>query len=457
MKSIFFYTVGKYLNYLLLFVRGILLAATFDYATYASWGIVMYVLSYFPIFGLGIPNIVLTNLKDFEVNSDECAKLAGSSILFIIYLCGIYLSIVFLLQITSFLQLDIINYYVLTLLVALYLIVDVLRNVARYSNRYLAIWTTEFFAIIPLLLLLVFKPVEITLNLSVSVITISTLLGMFILLKATRVIFKINDFVPFVRLIWKLGIPLLLYNYASYLLFLILRYFVLYSYDDTTVANFNFGWLIANGVILGLNIINWYFYPSLLKNLSAKNDPKFRISQKEIFAIQFLIAAVVLGLIPLIFEFLVTGYFTKYQYSITHFKYLLTSQLIFYLAYYPSTLLVVEERNRVLIKSGLMVSGIFAITIWVNNSIGGQIELFLLYSLLIVSTILFYFYLSYSTIWKGPRLPFFISIVSLLLLGLINNPWYKIVVFGVVLIIGVLWIDQIKSFMKKIKYELGSI
>ena len=79
----------RYLNYALLLTRGIILSISLSYQEYASWGIVMFVVSYHTIIGFGIPKVILIKLKEKKAENFY-AELAGTSVSFILLLCFIF-------------------------------------------------------------------------------------------------------------------------------------------------------------------------------------------------------------------------------------------------------------------------------------------------------------------------------------------------------------------------------
>ena len=160
-------------------------------------------------------------------------------------------------------------------------------------------------------------------------------------------IFDISDLPPFFKLILNLGIPLLLFNYSSYLIFILLRYYVLDNFDDVIVSNFNFGWFIANAFVVLLNTFNWYLYPIILRNLSVKNSRNFNFH--EFFYLQILISLFVISISIPAFEFITTNYYTKFELSTIHFKYILICQLVFYLSTYSSSYLIAIDKKKGLI------------------------------------------------------------------------------------------------------------
>lgn len=457
MKGVFYFTLGKYFNYVLQFVRGILIASIFDYQQYAIWGVVMFWFSYYTLIGFGIPQIILTRLKDYEPNDRESAELIGSSIVWLLglgvfYLLGTY----FLDIIFDILNQPAINYYHLIVLAILYLSLEALKNTARYNKLFTLIWLVELITILPLLIFLILRPVEITIENALLTLIVSSSLSLILLARKIRI--KINHTIikGYLKEIYKTGIPLLLFTYASYFLFVILRYFVLESYDDKTIANFNFAWMIANALMIGLNVVNWYFYPTLLKNISKGTWSK-AIHQREFFLVLFGISLLVMALLPSIFELLVNNFFSKYEGAIFHFKYLLLSQMLFYLTFYPSSYFIALEKNKTLVIVGVSTAALYMCTVLVNLWVSENLDLTILYATLTACSVLYLISLNHTSNWKGAKTIFYLCISLIVSIGLTDNLWLKGALFvcGVV-IMRCLWLE-IKRCLIKLKYGFNHL
>ena len=163
--NIFKFTFFKYLNFILLFIRGTLLSLTLGYEDYALWGIVMFVSSYHSIAGFGIPKIILTKLKDNN-SIIYYSKMVGSSSISIIILGLIYsLLYVFISNFIDITFQNNLSVFNLIILSCLLLTNEVFMNAARYKKLYNIIILAEFTSIFPLLLLLLFFPHLASVNL----------------------------------------------------------------------------------------------------------------------------------------------------------------------------------------------------------------------------------------------------------------------------------------------------
>ena len=142
------------------------------------------------------------------------------------------------------------------------------------------------------------------------------------------------------------------FNYASYIIFILLRYFVLEKYDDQVISNFNFGWFISNAIVMGISTVTWYFYPMLLKNLKEFNK-KNKFSFDDLYYLQ-LVVSLFLLVFNSFFKYFTYNFYDKFELSLIHFRFVLISQLIFYLSTYPSSFLIANDKKKELILSGII-------------------------------------------------------------------------------------------------------
>lgn len=440
------FTFFKYLNFILLFARGALLSLVLSYEDYATWGVIMFVASYHSIAGFGIPKIILTKLKDNN-SITYYSKMVGSSIISVITLGLIYyllyLILINLLDINLQYDISILNLIILSCLL---LINEVFMNAARGKNFYIVIILAEFSSILPLLIFLIIFPENASVNSCLIIYLISVVISIIIYTFYVSMIFNFKNLSPFFKLILNLGIPLLLFNYSSYLIFILFRYFILDNYNDIIVSNFNFGWFIANAFVLMLNTFNWYLYPMILRNLSTKSNKIFNFH--EFFYLQIIISLIITCISIPVFEFITTNYYSKFAFSTIHFKFILISQLIYYLSTYSSSYLVAIDKKRGLVFSGLF-SGLFficylsLITLNLNN----------IYYGLIFSSVIFLFLISYNINFIGHKIVFYLLSLFFASLSLIENNYIFLILLCLSFLILVINFNFFKSVIIKIKNE----
>jgi len=426
------FTILKYINFILLFIRGYLLSFFLSYESYAVWGIVMFVISYHSIAGFGIPKIVLTKLKDNHSPS-YFSQLLGTSIFYIICLAVLYIILYNFCALYIDFNIDNnLSVEALVILSALLLINDSFLNAARYKKLYKLIIICETVSIIPLIIALLILGSQILVIECIYVLIGSIILSISIYSFYVDFKLRIKNFIPYLDLIRNLGIPLLFFNYASYFIFILLRYFVLDSYNEEIISYFNFGWFIGNAIVMGISTITWYFYPMLLKNLK-KSENKNRFSFDELFYLQLFISFLIIIVVFPLFEIFTTNFYEKYQFSFIHFKYILISQLIFYLATYPSSFLIANDKKKGLIVSGLLSASIFIIYLY-TIKFYGNFQILSLYIGLIIASLVFLFSISYDIKMKGGKKYFYISSILFSTLSLdLNNITY--ILFLIILMI----------------------
>ena len=346
MKILSIFLVGKYINYAILFVRGLLLASLLNLSQYALWGQVMFVISYYSLFGLGIPNIVLTKYREEKEKDEASSELIGSSLVFISILTILLLVLVSIYN--KIISSDHnINSHLLVLLICSNIFLETYRNVARFKERYITILIGEFIVSLVLIIYLICNDTY-NINQIILILIVSTFFSVILLFKGVKHRFNARSLTQFRREIWKTGIPLLIYNFSSYALFVLLRYDVLGYNNDLVVSNFNFAWFVSNIIFLSLNIINWYFYPKLLVRASNKSN-KYNEDSSTFFRPQFLAGSFIFLIIPLIIPQIISLFFLKYEGSVEYFYYIIAGQYLYYMTYIPSTYIIAKGKHKILI------------------------------------------------------------------------------------------------------------
>ena len=452
--NILSFTFLKYVNFAFLFLRGALIASVLNVFDYSLWGVVMFATSYYSILGLGIPNIILTNFKDIE-DSKSRSILTGSAIFYSLCLLLIFIFIYSLIsQHINLTFSENLNYYYLIFYSVLLVIIEILRNVSRYENFYKLILFSEFISTLPLILFLTIKPFSISINNMVLVLIFSLLVSIFVYFKYVSISFNKSSIYSFFKLILNLGIPLLIFNFSSYILFFLFREKILFNYDEYTISNFNFAWFLSNTIILSLNIFSWYLYPIILKKVSNNTNKLFF---KDYLFIQFLFSIIILSISDELLEFILLNFFDKYIDSVLHFKFLVLANLILYLTFYPSTYLVALDNKKPLLISGLVsVITFFFINYFINYLFTDR-KLVYDYIGLLLSSISYLLSLTYLSKIKNSFNYILIVVSAYCFIVIYDNFILKTVILIFTLIYSLVNFYKIKSLLLKITNEDSSI
>lgn len=392
-----FLSFGKYGVYLLTFLRGVLIAKVFTFEQYADWGIVMFVTAYYSILGLGIPNLILLAVEKYSFGTREMNRVISAAILFISVLAVVMNLMVFLFSgELEYLSGSISVTGLITISYGL-VMAETLRNLARLAQNYRRIVLADVLSVLPLLLLLIVMPNLLTPNVALLAMIVGVVFSIMSLWNQFSFEFCTENLRSFGKEIILRGLPILFYNYSSYSLFIIFRADILASDDPSLVSNFNFAWLLTNSIILFLGVINWYFYPSLLKSLALKTE---RIRYNEILFLQIIVSFLVLFLAPVLFEIFLSYILPKYSESIFHFKFLLNTQIILYLTFYASTYLVASKKNSVFYIGGAIAAGSLFIYLFLYSA---QTSLYSKYLALHLVSIIFGAFLHINTPLKDEK------------------------------------------------------
>lgn len=445
------FTFLKYINFILLFTRGYLISYFLSYEKYAAWGIVMFVISYHSIAGFGIPKIVLTKLKDNN-SQNFSSNLLGTSVFYIFLLCIFFFILFQFSQI--FIEWNINEQFSvesLIILSALLLINDSFVNAARYKKLYNLIIVTESISIIPLIVLLIIFGENIEVDQCIYIMIFSILLSIFTYLTFVKLRLQKQNIIPYLSLIKNLGIPLLFFNYASYILFILLRYIVLEKYDDQVISNFNFGWFISNALVMGISTVTWYFYPMLLKNLKESNK-KNKFSFDDLYYLQLVVSLLIVVVSIPFFKYFTYNFYDKFELSLIHFRFIVISQLIFYLSTYPSSFLIANDKKKELILSGIISALFFGLYVYIQIFYK-NLTIESLYAGLITSSIIFLYLISHNVKMKNKRSYFYISIILFSAIAFNTNNFTFLILFVVLVFIVKINFFYFKNIITKIINE----
>ena len=452
--NILTFTFFKYVNFMLLFLRGILIASVLDIYSYSLWGVVMIATSYYSVLGLGIPNIVLTNFKDIE-DSRSRSLLTGSAVFYCFSLLLLFTATYYVVSAYfDFSYANHINYYYVIIYCCLMLVIDIFRNVSRYQNGYKLILYAEFISIIPMLLWLLIKPVVITVNGMLLVLILSMVIAVVVYLKHVSITLKRKSILAFFNLIPSLGIPLLIFNFSSYIIFLLFREKIVFSYDELTVANFNFAWFASNTIILGLNLVSWYVYPLVLRKVS-KGIETSRFS--EYLVIQVILSLIILSVSSEVLRVILCNIFDKYVDSLIHFRFLIATNLIFYLSFYPSTYLVALDNKRPLIVSGIISVLIYFGMDYMLGFVFSNESLLQEYIGLLLASGSFLLAITYLSKIKYAVKKILVILCSYYFIVILDSNLLNLLVFTLSILYSVIHFNRIRSIIYKITNDDSNI
>ena len=408
LNQLVFVSISKYLLFILLFFRGLLIAKVFSIEEYSEWGIVMFVSAYYSIFGLGIPNLVLLAVDKYSYAKGEMNLVVSSAVIFIFLF-----AVVSTLVVVSFPQvfenvsrsISVLGLVVMSFGLVL---VETYRNVARLAQNFKKIILADFMSVLPLLIILVIIPDILSPNIALLTLIIGIAFSLFTLRNLYTFKLEARELISFGRNIVIRGLPVLFYNFSSYSLFIVFRYDILRSGMDVRISNFNFAWLMTNSIVLFLGILNWYYYPLMLKKLAVKPNEK---SYGELIYVQLVISLLILFGAPVLFDLFVSSYMPVYSDSTFHFRCLLNSQIGLYLTFYSSTFLVANKKNYVFYVAGIVSTGLLYFYLFRMTLDPSLVEK---YRALHLATIIFVCLLHFHTELKRDKV--YISVFLLLVL-----------------------------------------
>lgn len=155
---------------------------------------------------------------------------------------------------------------------------------------------------------------------------------------------NINFTTDEVKLLLKVGLPLLIYNFSYYLMGLILRTLVGLFYPTIIMGYFSFANNITTAVMLGLDTITWVIFPSVIAKLAAGSFNNLELRDylisftNKLVVIVFTVIFASLLVLPLLFLILPQYKMVEYSLSI-----LLINQIIFNSAFAMISLCIARK------------------------------------------------------------------------------------------------------------------
>ena len=303
------FTIIKYFNYLILGLRGLVIARILGPYYLGLYSLFLLYQQYLLYSNLGVQYTLSVELSKKSNSENEIEKYVGST--FIIN--GI--SIIILL--TFFVCTYFSSYKLFTeenLSLSLLLIIntflfnsqDIFINIFRTKNKLYLIALLEIISSVVIFCVVPFFKGMVLVK---TILVVSSILLVF-----TNLVFwvqfkRIKFNLKYVQNIFLLSIPFVLYHFFYNLLFMGLRSYIAYFYSYDIVGNFSFAYNIISIFLLLTNSITWIAYPKVIGILSDKSYsdtnviPYLAYLVKSIFLLQLILSFFAFISSPFIFYF----------------------------------------------------------------------------------------------------------------------------------------------------------
>lgn len=313
-NPIILFTACRYIVYILLFFRGLLLAKYLGPYLFGIYGFISMVQWYLLSTGLGLNYAINVELSTQDRISDEIlsekintALVVTAAVGFIIIVIG---AIIHTFTIHIFDKYLFYKYaLILGCITCTNLIQQVLINVYRYYRKLFRIALVELFsAIILLLIVLACRDIEL-INAILIGLFVTGLISIIILSihAPFRISFRFN--LREANTLVKIGIPLLIFNVSFIMMTIIAQTIISIFYSVETMGYYTLAKNIAGVILLGLTSIAWIIYPDILYRTreASNNSDVMRILEKitETYSMMvFITVYISIIMLPLLYLFL---------------------------------------------------------------------------------------------------------------------------------------------------------
>lgn len=348
------YIVSKYINYVLLFIRGFFLAKILGPTDFGFLGYLILIQFYLIYSNSGIPyglnNEISTNSdKDYKkliVNSSFILTILISFILIVV------LSIISFSNFSFFNQPnDLLYLWIIILLTICVHFQQLFITIRRFENKFSRILTSEIFVtLVTIIPLFLYNGKSLILNYFIFW-SIGLFISILILWKPIHLNFKIRkqDLINFL----KICIPLLLLTLFSSVGENLSRIFISLFYSTKFFGYFAFALNLSTAVMLVVKTFTWMFFPTVLKSLSTKKNEEL-LNYIVGFSKNILTINVLSVFLAIIFNSLIFYFIPEYINSKDSFILLLFTGIMFNSSFMLMSLIIAKSKIKDAIKITLL-------------------------------------------------------------------------------------------------------
>ena len=359
-KNLLSFIISRYLNYALLFVRGLILAKFLGPVNFGTWGFLTLLLQYFSYSTLGINYAVTVKLSTTEdVNDGNKSKVSSSAVIVSLFISlgiiVIALGIHFL-KIPVFSKFDFNRFLVPTFLIVGFANVQqVLINIYRVKNGLFKIAVTETVSAILLIASAFLFHNNDLIVWQLRFMAFTGLISILILLLNPPIKIQYLLDKKIVKLLFRLGLPLLIYNFSFYLITISARTIINGFYSNEILGYYTLANSLSYAVLLGFQSAGWAIYPDVLSKTARRTNPQD--SSEIINRINtiystacFLIVFLVVMFLPLLMLFL-----PAYKPAIPVITILIFAQAILSVSFGYNALAVARNKQNTVAKISIGV------------------------------------------------------------------------------------------------------
>lgn len=348
-KKDIYFTIFRYFIFFLQALRGFVLAYFLGPFFLGIYGYIMLYQQYLSYSNLGIEYSVNSEVSVLDSNKIiEKQKLVNSAFTWTFYMSILLMlisAVIFLFRLELFPFENSYEYIFIIMLLTIFShFQKIFINIFRIEKKLKPIIISEFITASSLLLIIfLFDGIHL-----INAVLYGWTLIVFLILIYFRYIYKlsISYNTTRIKLLFKIGFPLLIYAFSYYLMGLMTRTLIGVYYPLEVMGYFSIAVSITTATMLGLNTITWLIFPSLIKkmeNLSSNTEQLTNyiiIVSNKIILVVLIIMTICILLLPVLFQIL-----PDYKPVLFTLIILLINQLIFNAGYVFVTLCIERKMH----------------------------------------------------------------------------------------------------------------
>lgn len=353
------FMINRYASYALLFIRGILMAKFLDPYYFGIWGFFTLVLQYFSYSSFGINYAITVQLSIGDQSESDNDRYSSIALFLTAIIDLVFLAAGILFQFSDldlFSKFEFKRYVILILLIASFNnLQQVFVNIYRVKKKLLTIAVLETLAsVILLTTTIIFRNKELIM-VQLFFMMLTNLVSVIVYFIDRPFRFRLHLETRWVRSLFSLGFPLLIYNLSFYLITISARSVVSAFYPAEILGYYSLANSISYATLLGLQSIAWAIYPEVLENFSRTTDQdiireKVNVINRLYNTSCFLMINLVIFFIPLLLLFL-----PQYRSAISIITILMIAQGFLSTTFGYNSLAIAQKRQKSVANIGFLI------------------------------------------------------------------------------------------------------
>ena len=359
-KPILFFLATRYAGYVLLFLRGLIIAKFLGTFYFGIWGFLTLILQYLSYSSFGI-NYALTVQLSTGNQTDQSQKSQISSMAI---LATTLISLVFILiskialssGVELFPRYEFSKYMIMILFIAgVSNVQQVIINILRVEKKTFIIALVEIVTSILLLISAFIYRDNRLIDVQLLTMLITGILSLILLAYKYPYKFQFYFKVEILNSLFKLGFPLFIYNLSFYLITISTRTIISAFYPIEILGFFTLANSISYATLLGLQTVGWLIYPEVLSRTTENNSTDDTRQTINRINILYNTACYLMVFVLIIFLPLVLLFIPQYRSALPIITIMVISQAVLSSSYGFNALATSRKKQNVIALIGLGV------------------------------------------------------------------------------------------------------